>query len=99
MGTMNKNIFSIKNPIAFFSFDTLARAIYIGLSNNKVARTVRENHSLFFDYDKNGKLVGIEIIRIQKANATIRKILKDAETNIPTSIRKTIHNCLQPASV
>jgi uncharacterized protein YuzE len=93
---MNKRTFNIKRPIAFFSFDTLARAAYIGLSNNKVERTVRENHSLFFDYDKNDKLVGIEIIRIQKANATIKKILKDTEINIPTSIRRTLNSCLQP---
>lgn len=93
---MSKRIFNIKNPIAFFSFDALAKAIYIGLSTNKVTKTVRENHSLFFDYDKDGKLVGIEIIRVQKANAAIRKILKDAEDNIPASIRRNIGSYLQP---
>lgn len=99
MDTMNERIFDIKKPIAFFSFDALARAIYIGFSNNKVAKTIRENHSLFFDYDKNDKLVGIEIIRIQKADATIRKILKDAEVNIPASIRRNLDNYLQPLGI
>jgi len=93
---MSKNILNIKKPIAFFSFDTLARAIYIGLSTNKVAKTIREDQSLFFDYDKNGKLVGIEIIRIRKVNATIRKILKDAEANIPAPVRRNLDSYLQP---
>ncbi|MFH1996586.1 MAG: DUF2283 domain-containing protein [Candidatus Omnitrophota bacterium] len=82
----------------FFSFDTMAKAIYIGFSNNPVEKTVRKNSSLFFDYDKNGKLVGIEIIRIKKSNITIKKILKDAERNLPATIRKTIDNYLEPVS-
>lgn len=94
---MQQKYFEYKKPIEFFSFDTLARAIHIGLSTNKVTKTVHEDRSRFFDYDKNGKLVGIEIIRIQKANATIRKILKDAEVNIPAPIRRNLDSYLQPS--
>ncbi len=58
----------IKNTIKSFSFDARARAMYIWFSNNKVTKTIRKNRSSFFDYDKKGKLVGIEVIKIHMKN-------------------------------
>ena len=86
-----------KKPVSF-SLDTLAKAVYIGFSNNPVVKTLRKSSSLSYDYDKNGEMVGIEIIRIQKVNTTIKKILQDTEDNLPVSLRKTIDSYLQPLS-
>ncbi|MCK4249278.1 MAG: DUF2283 domain-containing protein [Candidatus Omnitrophica bacterium] len=87
-----------QKPISF-SLDALARAIYIGFSNNPIEKTTRKNKSLLMDYDKDGNIVGIEIIRVQKAKATITKVLKDTEKDLPVSLRKTIDSYLQPLGV
>ena len=99
MNRIKKEILHIetKKPVSF-SLDTLAKAVYIGFSNDPVVKTLRKGNSLSYDYDKSGQLVGIEIIRIQKVNATIKKILQDTENNLSTPIRKTIDRYLQPLS-
>ncbi|MCK5706248.1 MAG: DUF2283 domain-containing protein [Candidatus Aureabacteria bacterium] len=97
---MNKGIFQFKKekPISI-SFDSVARALYITFSNNPIAKTIEENSSLFIDYDQDGKIVGIEIIRIAEARITktLNSVLHDAEKNLPNSIKKTIETCLQTA--
>lgn len=78
-----------KTPLSF-SLDTLAKAIYITFSTNPVKKTVRKNSSLSIDYDKDGNMVGIEVIRIQKIKATIQKILKDTENSLPESAKRIV---------
>lgn len=80
-------------PISF-SLDTLARAMYITFSNNPIARTVRKNSSFAIDYDKDNKLVGIEIIRLKHVSATISKVLKDAESVLPPKCKEVVENLI-----
>lgn len=86
----------ITNKPVSFSIDAVAKAVYIGFSNNAVAKTIRKGSSLSIDYAKDGAMVGIEIIRVRKINATITKILKDTEHDLPSSIRKRIDSYLEP---
>jgi len=68
--------------------------MYITFSNNPVAKTVRKNSSFSIDYDKDGKLVGIEIIRLKQVSAVISKVLKDAEDILPLQYRKAVENLI-----
>ncbi len=99
MNSIKKEVLHIKTrkPVSF-SLDTLAKAVYIGFSNDPVVKTLRKGSSLSYDYDKSGQLVGIEIIRIQKVNTTIKKILQDTEDSLSAPLRKTIDSYLQPLS-
>ena len=95
---MKEAIFQIeRNKPTGISFDAIAKAIYISFSTKQVAKTVRKNSSMSIDYDKNGEIVGIEIIRIKKAQATIQRILKATENNLPSGQRRTLDSCLQMA--
>ena len=84
-----------KKPISF-SLDTLARAVYIAFSNNPIVKTIRKDNNFFIDYDKDGKIVGFEIIRLKRVAATFKQVLQDAENSIPASIRKNVEDYLQP---
>jgi len=97
---MKEAIFYLKEkkPISF-SLDTLAKSIYISFSTNPVVNTLRKNNSFSVDYDKDGEIVGIEVIRIKKAEATIKRILKDTENSLPSTCRKTINSYFQSAHV
>jgi uncharacterized protein YuzE len=79
------------------SVDTLARAVYITISNNPVSKTVRKNESFLIDYDKEGKVVGLEIVRVEKMEATVKKVIKETEQGIPAAYRKTLDKYLQLA--
>ena len=84
-----------KKPVSF-SLDTLAKAAYIAFSNNPVTKTVRKDSSFFIDYDKDGNIVGFEIIRLKKVSATFKQVLHDAENSIPAQVRKAVEGYLQP---
>lgn len=88
-----------RNRPTSFLLDTLAKSIYITFSTKQIAKTVRKNSSLSIDYDKDGEIVGIEIIRIKKAQATFKRILKDAESYLPSASRRALDNYIQAAQI
>ena len=67
------------------SIDKEARAIYFTVSDKEASRTQRVNEVLSIDYDKNDKLVGIEIIRISRMGVMIEKAMKDIRQALPQS--------------
>ncbi len=44
------------------TFDTVAKAMYVKIVKGKVAKTVEFAPEIFVDLDKNGKLMGIEML-------------------------------------
>ena len=44
------------------TFDTVAKAMYVKLAKGKVAKTVEFAPETFVDLDKNGKLMGVEML-------------------------------------
>ncbi len=92
---MTDAIFSFKTnlPVSV-SIDLLARATYIAFSTEPVVRTERRDDSYFVDYDVSDKVVGIEIIRLKKAEGGFRRVLKDTENILPADARKELHALL-----
>lgn len=72
-----------KTPISV-SIDSEARAVYFKLSDESVDKTERLNNSLSIDYDEDGEIVGVEIIRISKINMMLKKAFKDISSSIPS---------------
>ena len=61
MGTIE-----LKNGFKSISIDNEAGAIYIQVTHNKVKKTLEIDDNVFVDVDYRGKLVGIELIRIDQ---------------------------------
>ena len=71
-----------KTPINV-SIDSEARAIYFKVSDNQVSKTERLNSSLSVDYDGNGEVVGVEIIRLRNAGVLLKKTFEDISSGLP----------------
>ena len=77
-----------KTPISV-SIDREARAIYFKLSDNEVSKTQRLNSSLSVDYDEDGEVVGVEIIRINNVSMLLKKAFQDISSGIPAKALAT----------
>ena len=71
-----------KTPISV-SIDREARAIYFKISDVEVSKTERLNSSLSVDYDENGEVVGVEIIRVKNVGVLLKKAFRDISSGIP----------------
>jgi len=87
---MKKTIkITTKKPFTF-TLDTLAQAIYIKLSDEKVFRTERKGNCLI-DYNDKNEVVGIEFIRIKQGKAIFRQVIQRLpKKNIPSQIKETL---------
>jgi uncharacterized protein YuzE len=74
------------------TFDPIARAIYLRKSNEKVDHTVRKDDCLAIDYDKHNHIVGVEIIRVVRAEGVIKRLIHSVESYVPKSCRKEIEH-------
>ena len=70
-----------KMPISV-SIDREARAIYFKLSDEEVSKTIRLNSSLSVDYDEDGEVMGVEIIRMTNVDVLLKKAFKDISSGI-----------------
>ena len=69
-------------------YDTKADTKYIRLKKGKVAKTKKQQDWLFFDYAKNGDILGVEVIDASKNMVSLLAI-KDKLINF--SIEKANH--------
>lgn len=92
---MNSGILEIKDlkPISF-SWDALAKAVYITFSTKPAAKTVQTNQHTCIDYDASGKIVGVELFRLTKFKATFKRVIKDTEKSLPSACKQILENCL-----
>lgn len=61
-------------------YDKIADAIYIYLSKSKIKKTVKMKDRLIVDIDKDGRIIGIEILNVsfQMPKKEIKAIQKTA---------------------
>ena len=78
MGKMKKALFRAEN-VKGFSVDAFARSLYITLSGHPIVRTEKKSDQMYVDYDKDGKIVGIEFIRVKSAQIklAVQKSIKN----------------------
>jgi uncharacterized protein YuzE len=57
------------------SYDPDADACYIAVSSSKVHDTIQKSADCFVDMDKDGQVVGIEILHVAKHKSLLDRIL------------------------
>lgn len=56
----------MKKPYQKIEYDKTVDALYVYLSTGQIERTITIDHRVMFDVDKQGKLIGIEILDATK---------------------------------
>jgi len=60
-------------------YDKDANAFYVRLSTNKVTKTIPYGSDNFIDVDKDGKIVGIEVLNTGKIPMVVGEIVRRTE--------------------
>lgn len=68
-------------------YDKNAEALYIFLKMGDVEKTVTPHDKVLFDLDKNGEIIGIEILGVTKRHE--EGYFEDRKINIPLSIKRS----------
>lgn len=63
-----------------FHYDRVANALYLKVGNGKVAKTEETSLGFFVDYDKEGGIIGIEIVNVEKTPEPNKIILNLSES-------------------
>ncbi|MEW6044541.1 MAG: DUF2283 domain-containing protein [Thermoproteota archaeon] len=66
--------------MASVSFDQEARALYIKLDNNKIAKTIPLGDDRFIDVDESGRAVGFEILLPKNIPSEITDVIKRSKS-------------------
>ena len=78
-------------PILGFEFDRGSNAIYITVAEGEVDHTRRISDSLLVDVNKDGRTLGIEILRVKDFQGHLIPVIKDLAKTYP------LRELLQPA--
>ena len=57
-------------------YDKDANAFYVRISNEKTVKTIPYGNDNFIDIDKNGKIVGIEVLNNGKIPSVVSEIVQ-----------------------
>ena len=59
----------MKKQTVQFKYDEIAGALYIKVGKGRVVKTEEISSCSFVDYDKNGGIIGIEMLNTKKSKA------------------------------
>ena len=59
-------------------YDVEAKALYFQITKGKVAKTVSLGKDQFLDVSKNGKIIGLEVLLLNKIPIEAKKIILNA---------------------
>lgn len=70
----------------YITYDPVARASYVRLSNNEIAKTREYGDNINIDFDEDDNVVGVEFLFVKRPSITIRQQIKKIakEFEIPT---------------
>jgi uncharacterized protein YuzE len=72
------------------TYDKVADALYMKLSNGKVSKTLEINESLNVDIDEHGQTVGIEVLDVSSQKDFAENLQENVAKGIPVSINDGI---------
>ena len=67
-------------------YDTMADAVYLKVGTGKVAKTLEMQDRLMVDLDKDGRILGIEILEASHQEQFVESLKKNVEAGIPIDI-------------
>ncbi|RLI62175.1 MAG: DUF2283 domain-containing protein [Candidatus Asgardarchaeum californiense] len=68
------------------SYDRVADALYIKFSNENIAESDEISDGIILDYNKDGKIIGIEILNYSKRNIDLNKLIMLHEEEIVAEV-------------
>lgn len=69
------------------NYDIMADAVYINVSDAKVARTVKSEERFLVDVDASGNVVGIEILDASNQQELVKNLEKNVAVGVPINIQ------------
>ena len=70
-------------------YDIMADAVYVNVGSGKVARTVKSEERFLVDVDKEGNVVGIEILDASSQKELVDNLKRNVERGAPISIENS----------
>ena len=67
-------------------YDQLADAVYVKLTDEKIARTQKNSETVVVDFDAKGDVAGIEILDVSSQQELLSRLQNNVQTGIPVSI-------------
>ena len=69
--------------------DTVADAVYVTMTSEKIAKTIKVSDRLNVDLDGNGNTVGLEILDASSQTELVENIQNNVENGIPVTINSS----------
>lgn len=69
-----------------FEYDVVANAVYLRINTSDVAKTLVIQDHLNVDVDKDGGIVGLEILDASSNQNLVENLKKSAKTGVPVTI-------------
>ena len=88
------SLFKLRHPESGLTidYDPQAKAVYINIKDGKIAKTIEKSDQFFLDLDKDGGLLGIEILNPSKNTSQQRaKLLTGIAKHFKVANLQNIH--------
>lgn len=72
-----------------FAFDDVADALYIRLSKGEVVNSDQLNDNIIVDYDKDGQIIGIEVLNYSTQALDLNELIHMRDTEIIAKVAVT----------
>lgn len=70
-------------------YDVIADAVYMNVSDGKIARTLELEDKLLVDVDAKGQIVGIEILDAGRQGQMIKSLSENVNNGVPVEIKRS----------
>lgn len=71
------------------NYDIMADAVYITVSKEKIAQTIKSNDRFLIDMDAAGNVVGFEILDASSQQNLVENLKKNVGRGVPVSIQES----------
>lgn len=68
------------------NYDRVADAVYVNVSQGKIAKTVEMKDRVNIDLDQAGNIVGIELLEASSQNHLVKNLENNVANGVPISI-------------
>ena len=67
-------------------YDRAADAVYVRLSDGRVARSEEVEEGIIVDYDADGRVLGVEILNFSKRNIDMNRLILEPSSVLPVAV-------------
>jgi len=67
-------------------YDRAADAVYVRLSDGRVARSEEVEEGIIVDYDADGRVLGVEIFNFSKRDIDMNRLILEPSSVLPVAV-------------